>query len=106
MYLVNNSVHPLFDSQSGLCYNLCTSPEEAKVDIVFYILVGGSIVLGLLLALAGLYGLIKGETYGVDKETNAAKMIEGKEARRMSLFYFIGGGIWFLYGLYRLLGKG
>jgi hypothetical protein len=76
------------------------------MDFVFYLLVGGSIVLGLLLALAGLYGLIKGETYGIDKETNAAKTIHGKEARRMSLFYFIGGGIWFLYGLFRLLNKG
>jgi hypothetical protein len=76
------------------------------MDLIFYVLVGGSIVLGLLLALLGVYGLIKGETYGIDKETNAAKTIEGKEARRMSLFYFIAGGVWFLYGLYRLLSQG
>ena len=76
------------------------------MDLVFYVLVGGSIILGSLLALLGLYGLIKGETYGIDRQTNVAKPIEGKEARRMSLFYFIGGGIWFLYGLFRLLGHG
>jgi hypothetical protein len=75
------------------------------VDVIFWVLVGASVIFGALLALLGLYGLIKGETYGIDKETNAAKTIEGKEARRMSLFYFIGGGIWFAYGLFRLLTK-
>ena len=75
------------------------------MDVIFWVLVGVSIIFGALLALLGLYGLIKGETYGVDKETNAAKTIEVKEARRMSLFYLIGGGIWFAYGLFRLLSR-
>ncbi len=76
------------------------------MDILFYVLVGGSIIVGFLLMVAGVYGLIKGETYAIDKATNAAKTIEGKDARRASLFYAGFGLIWLVYGLYRLLGQG
>lgn len=72
------------------------------MQIAFYALVVASILAGVFLMVYGIYGLVKGETYLINKQAVGNK-VSGKIARKYSFYYFVAGIIWFLYAIFRLL---
>jgi hypothetical protein len=75
------------------------------MDVIFYVLLGGSVLIGFFLMIYGIFGLVKGETYAIQRKSNEVQKVEGGAARRTSLFYVVAGGIWLAYALYRLLSR-
>lgn len=74
--------------------------------MVFTLLIGLTVVVGAVLALYGLYGMVRGEVYLIDKRMAGAGPIKltGAPARRYALFYLFGGAVWVLYAGLRFYG--
>ncbi len=73
------------------------------MDTVFNILIGATVLVGLSLALYGIYGLITGQIQAMDKKTGRAYKVTGGEARKFGLFYFLAGSIWIIYAMWRFI---
>lgn len=70
---------------------------------VFNILIGATVLLGLLLVLYGIYGLIRGEIYVFRRRAGETPKATGGQARMYGLYYILAGVVWVLYAVLRLL---
>ena len=78
---------------------------DETMDTAIQILAGISALIGLALAVYGLVGLVRGQTYVLHRSSKEADRVTGRVARKYSLYYMLAGGLWAAYALYRLIGR-
>jgi hypothetical protein len=73
------------------------------VETIFNVLIGVTALVGLAVALYGLYSLVTGQVHTLDRESGETRKVAGGKARRTGLYLFVAGTLWVIYAGWRFI---